>query len=173
MTEYFLCCHLINDAKVRLAAEECGKRNRTVCAEVGGEIDLAEVYFRNLDRGVRLLHSYGVTAAVIDVAKEFLDEAHAFIRALVWRMTSLTSGSLMRLIYRYIVEAVGRMFINCHAAFMSVFTKCFDPDPAMAEELVQYIDLVDRLKELVPSISYPVDERDARRRESFEEELYS
>lgn len=171
MTEYLLCCHLINDAKVRLAAEECGKRNRTIYADIGREIDLAEVYFRNLNRGVYLLHSLGEPSqAIINVVEEFLNEAHAFMSVLVWRMTSSMPGSLMRLIYRYIIEAVGRMFINCYTAFMPVFTKCFGTDPAMAEEWGR---LTDRLKELVPSISSPVDERDARRKELFEEELYS
>lgn len=167
MTEHLLCCHLINDAKQRLIVEERGKGYRTVYTDISLEIDLAEVYFRNLDRGAYLLHSLEEPPqAVINVVEDFLDEAHAFMSVLVWRMLSPVSGSLMKLIYRYIIEAAGRMFINCYAAF----AKCFDADPvdAWARER-----LIDRLKELVPSISLPVDERETKRRESFEEELYS
>lgn len=171
MTEHLLCCHLINDAKQRLIAEERGKGYRTVYTDIALEIDLAEVYFRNLDRGAHSLRFLRKpTQAYIYVFEEFLNEVHTFISFLVWRMQSPVSGSLMRLIYRYIAEATGRMFINCYTAFMPAFAKCFDTKPAMAEAWER---LADSLKELVPSILSPVDEREARRKESFEEELYS
>lgn len=173
MTEHLLCRLLINDAKRLLASGKREKGNQTVYTDIALEIDLAEVYFRNLDQGAHSLRFLRKpTQAYIYVFEEFLNEVHTFISFLVWRMTASMLGSRMRLIYRYIIEAVGRMFINCYAAFMPVFEKCFNTDPAMAREWGR---LADRLKGLFPFISSPVDERYAHWSEwlGHEEELYS